>query len=300
MRIPRARITAGAPVVVAVAACALAVGAHGSGVARPALFAYDRSAPLDLVQGKATTSGAVVRESLTFTGAGTDRLAADFVHPASGGPWPLVLWTPGFGNGRGVDLPYAQALARAGVASLLVDPPPGTYDTKTGCNAAHDLPRYVAYVISRRRALDVAAQLPNVNAKKVAAAGFSYGSEITGTLAGLEHSRIVAFAFKSGRGHETGFAQALCPSLHDKTAFAAYLADVGAVDPVHWLPLAGRTPVLVQNGTRDELTPKADVLALYAAAKGPKELRWYDADHLLNADAAAYRQDWLLRQLTGR
>ena len=58
--------------------------------------------------------------------------------------------------------------------------------------------------------------------------------------------------------------------------------------------------VLVQNGTKDELTPRADVLALYAAAKGPKELRWYDAGHNLNAGAAAYRQQWLLRQLIGR
>jgi fermentation-respiration switch protein FrsA (DUF1100 family) len=89
-------------------------------------------------------------------------------------------------------------------------------------------------------------------------------------------------------------------SLRDKAAFTAYLAKMGVADPVRWLPSAVRARVLVQNGTRDDLTPRADVLALYAAAKGPRELRWYDAGHNLNAEATAYRQQWLLRQLVGR
>ncbi len=65
-----------------------------------------------------------------------------------------------------------------------------------------------------------------MNTKKLAAAGFSYGAEITGTLAGLEHGRIGAFAFKSGRGHNTGFSQSFCASHRDKAAFAAYLATL--------------------------------------------------------------------------
>lgn len=300
MRGLRTRINVGGALVCALATCVLAVGAYGSSDARPTLFDYDRAAPLDLVLGKTTISASVARQKLTFNGAGSDRLGADFLHPVSRGPWPLVIWSPGFGGGRGQDLPQAQALARAGVASLLVDPPPGTYDTRGSCTAARDLPRYVSYVISRRRAIDVAEKLPSVNTKRLAAVGFSYGAEITGTLAGLEHGRIAAFAFKSGRGHNTGFSQYFCPSLRDQATFTAYLAKMGVVDPVRWLPSAARTPVLVQNGTKDELTPRADVLALYAAAKGPKELRWYDAGHNLNAGAAAYRQQWLLRQLIGR
>ena len=216
MRGLRTRISVGGALVCALATCVLAVGAYGSSDARPTLFDYDRSAPLDLVLGKTTISGSVARQKLTFNGAGSDRLGADFLHPVSGGPWPLVIWSPGFGGGRGQDLPQAQALARAGVASLLVDPPPGTYDTRGSCTAARDLPRYVSYVISRRRAIDVAEKLPSVNTKRLAAVGFSYGAEITGTLAGLEHGRIGAFAFKSGRGHNTGFSQSFCPSLRDQ------------------------------------------------------------------------------------
>src|SRR5262249_31824565 len=151
---------------------AAVVAPRGSAAAGPALFDYDRSAPLDLVTGKSTTSAGVVRQGLRFT-SGADQLAADFLHPASGGPWPLVVWSPGFGGGRRQQLPEALALARAGVASLLVDPPPRVY-VSTGCDPKGDLANYVRYVISRRRALDVADTLPNVNTARIGAVGFSY------------------------------------------------------------------------------------------------------------------------------
>ena len=295
----RTQIEVYAALVAGLAACVLSVGAQGSSGSHPTLFDYNRAAPLDLVQGKTTTSGAVVRQELTFTGAGSDRLVADFLHPAAGEPWPLVIWTPGYGGDRLWQLSEASALARAGVASLLVDPPPGAYKS-TGCDASKDLANYVRYVISRRRAIDVAETLSNVDAKRIAAAGFSYGAEITGTLAGLEYKRVVAFALSSGRGHDTGSAPSFCPSLRPKRAFDAYLAIAGVVDPVNWVPLAAHSVFLLQNGTRDGLTPKDDVLALYAAVKGPKELRWYDADHPLNAAATSYHQQWLLRRLVRR
>ena len=68
--------------------------------------------------------------------------------------------------------------------------------------------------------------------------------------------------------------------------------------PVDWV--GGRWPrsrMLVQNGTQDELSPRPDVLALFAAMKPPKKLRWYPAGHDLNADATKYREGWLIRAL---
>jgi hypothetical protein len=56
----------------------------------------------------------------------------------------------------------------------------------------------------------------------------------------------------------------------------------------------------MQNGTADFLSPRADVLALYAAARAPKELRWYPASHDLNAAASAYRLQWLIAHLGPR
>lgn len=279
--------------VIPAAVAAVVASAFASGTPNRSLFDYDRAAPLNVVRGTVTTAGHVVRQELTFSGDHSTRLAAYFVHPVSGGPWPLVVWTPGNGGDRREELPEASAFARAGGASLLVDPPP-VADLIT-CDASKDLAAYVAYVVDRRRAIDVAETLPGVEKQRIGAAGFSFGSSITGTLAGVDR-RIVAFALKSGRGHHTGFTRIVCKRLAQKK-LNAYSARLGVVDPVHWAASAAPAPMLLQNGTYDPWTTKADVLALYRAAKGPKEVRFYDAGHDLNNAAATFERRWLLQKL---
>ena len=260
----------------------------------PSLFAYDRSAPLDAVFGGTAAwpawGGDVVRQDVSYRATESLRLKAFFMHPKEGGPWPLVIWSPGAGGDRRQQLPEAVTLAHAGVASLLIDAPP----LYPGCRG-DNLKLYVDYVVSRRRAVDLAQTLPNVDATQLAAAGFSFGSEITATLSGVDH-RFVAFSLKSGRGHHTGFVRLVCTSL-GKAALDAEIARLAVVEPVRWIGRSVHAATLVQNGRSDGLTPRADVLALYAAARKPKELRWYPAGHDLNAAATAYRDQWLVRHL---
>jgi dienelactone hydrolase len=261
--------------------------------ARSTIFDYDRSAPLAVRHGQTTTSAGAVREELSYRVDSSLRLKAMFVHPAAGGPWPLVIWSPGAGGDRKQQLPDAVALARAGGASLLIDTP----ESRTRCNADENLRIFTSYVISRRRAIDLAETLPNVDPKRIGAAGFSYGASVTATLSGVE-PRLVAVALKSGRAHFTGYAPVFCSSLGAQ-GLDEFVARVGVIDPVHWVS-ASSSALLMQNGTHDDLSPAADVKALYAAARKPKELRWYPAGHDLNHEAASYRQRWLLERLTGR
>lgn len=301
-------IAVGLTVMATVAALGLALGATlykaqvgsaqpaGSRVGSPGkLFDYDRAAPLDTVLGKSSSWQGVVRQELEFNGAESLRLEADFVHPVAGGPWPLVIWSPGAGFERRQQLPEALAAARIGLASLLIDKP----NLGTTCrDAKADLAATVDYVVSRRRAVDVAETLPNVDTTRIAAVGASQGAAVTAMLSGVEH-RIVAFALQSGRGHLAGWIRIFCTFPGAKQQ-AAYIAKVSVVDPVHWVHSATRAAFLIQNGTSDKLTPRADVLALYAAARKPKELHWYRAAHGLNAAATAYLRAWLLRHLRRR
>ncbi len=279
--------------VAAVAAFALATSAPAAGVRGPAsFFDYDRSAPLEVAWGRTAFSHDIAHQDLKFSAAKRARVAASFVHPLAGAPWPLVIWTPGRGEGRSENLGDADALARKGVASLLVDPPAPEVVT---CDAEKDLAIFTRYVVGRRRAVDLALTLPNVDGKRIAAAGFSYGASVTAVLAGVEH-RIRAFALKSGRAHHTGFMRLACPQLGQKK-LDAYVEKLSAIDPIKWVPKATSPAFLIQDGTRDPFNPRADVLAVYRAAHGPKELRLYAADHPLNAAATAYRAQWLRRQL---
>jgi dienelactone hydrolase len=258
----------------------------------PELFDYDRSAPLEVAWGRTVVLHDIAHRDLKFIAARRARVAAYFVHPLAGAPWPLVIWTPGRGEDRSENLGDAAALARKGVASLLVDPPAPEVVT---CDATKDLANFTGYVVGRRRAVDLALTLPNVDGKRIAAAGFSYGASVTAVLAGVEH-RIRAFALKSGRAHHTGFMRLACSQLGEKK-LDAYVEKLSAVDPVKWVPKATGPAFLIQDGARDPFNPRADVLALYRAAHGPKVLRLYAADHPLNAAATAYRARWLLREL---
>lgn len=252
------------------------------------LFDYDHSAPLGVAFGAKTTAKGVVREDISYQATPSLRLKGYFMHPASGGPWPLVIWSPGAGGDRRQQLPEADRLAHGGTASLLLDAPPFAVP------ACHiDLVRlYSDYVVSRRRAVDLALTLPNVSHAHLAAAGLSFGAEVTASLAGVEH-RLHAFMLESSRAHFTGFVRLLCTSLG--SGLDAYAAKAQAVDPVRWIGRA-KGALLMQNGTRDQLVTRADVLALYNAAPQPKELRWYVADHVLNAQATSDRVQWLLKQ----
>jgi cephalosporin-C deacetylase-like acetyl esterase len=259
---------------------------------QPMLFSYDRAIPLRVSWGKEVDVGNVVRSEFTFDALGKTRAAGYFVHPKRGSRLPLVLWTPGRGGDRNEELPDADTLARHGIASLLVDPP--TPEVVT-CNATPDLSTFVRYVVGRRRAVDLAMTLPGIDRTRIAAAGFSFGSSVTAVLAGLE-PRIRAFALKSGRAHHTGFMRLACTQL-GTTALNRYVTRLSVVDPIKWAPKATRAAFLIQDGTKDPWNPRADVLALYQAVRGNKELRFYPAGHELNASASAYRLKWLRRQL---
>src|SRR5205823_5794211 len=119
----------------------------------------------------------------------TLRFKTIFVHPRSGGPGPLLIWSRGSGGDRTQQLPDAVTAAKSG--------------------------------------------------RRIAAAGFSLGAEVTASLAGVD-DRIVAFAQKSGRGHLTGFARVVCASLGPR--LGGYMATLAPVDPVRWVGAARRVP----------------------------------------------------------
>ena len=164
--------------------------------ARPR-FSYDRKRPLDLRLGSTQTTDGIARQALTFD-AGHGRKAAYWTHPLGSGPWPVVLFSPGSDGTESTQLPDADRLAEKGVASLTVAPP----SALVTCRAAADVHAFVNYVVGRRRALDLLAQLPDADPSRVVAVGFSFGAAVTADLVGVDH-RVRGAVIQSGRAGGT-------------------------------------------------------------------------------------------------
>lgn len=270
----------------------LAAGSQATASAVHPRFAYDRNRPLDLKLGTTQSDGGVVRQTLTFD-AGRGPKTGYWTHPEGRGPWPVVLFSPGSGGDATSQLPDADRLVRRGIASLTVDPPP----VLVSCRSAADVRTYSAYVVGRRRALDLIPHLPGADSSRVAAVGFSFGSAVTAALAGVDH-RLRGAVIQSGRAHLSAPIAAFCaPQLGPKRT-RTYRRVYSAIDPVYYVSHAAPASLLFQNGTRDPISPRADVVPYVRAASRPKEARTYPAGHELDDRARADVDNWIVQLLS--
>jgi dienelactone hydrolase len=276
---------------VAALAAAFALGGAPS-------FRYDASAPLLVQEAGVQTFGGVAVHDLSYASPVSGRVPAYLVLPAGKGPFPVVLFAPGSGGTRDELIGEAEDLASRGVAGFLFTPPilrPGG-PFLTTCNAAKDVATLVQYVKEMRRALDVIASRSELDARRVGYLGFSLGADMGAVLAAVD-TRIDAYALASGRGHFTSVLVSECRAKLSARALAVYANVYGVLDAVRYIGRAAPASILIQNGTRDPISPRADVLALYRAASAPKTLRWYRSGHRLTPAAAAFRNRWLLERL---
>lgn len=107
-----------------------------------------------------------------------------------------------------------------------------------------------------RRTLDALAELPGIDAERVAFAGFSWGAILGACFCGVDpRPRAAALALAGG-----GFGP---PDL----------------DPVSWIARFAPRPALFVAAREDERIPRTATEALFEAAGDPKELLWFEGGH---------------------
>jgi dienelactone hydrolase len=288
-----------------VGACAVAALAGGivlSAQDPASMFAYDTRRAFGVTVSSTEPSGPAMVADLTYETLTRTRRAAYLVTPAKApaGRRPAVLFVhwyepPNPTSSRREFLPDAVDLAGDGVVSLLVDTLWSDPDWFTTRDPENDLGHSIEQVKELRRALDILVSRPGVDPSRVFYVGHDFGAMYGALVAGLDAARLRGFVFMAGtRSFSDWF---LLWPRRDDAAKAAIVARLAPLDPTRHLAKTGALPVLFQFATRDKFVSKAAADALAASASGPTEVRWYDAEHALNADATRDRLAWLRARL---
>ena len=277
----------------------IALGA-GTAAQEASLFDYPANRPTGVqqVSGK-TVKGATVRE-ITYDKVAGGRNAATLVLPAtSNGAHPCILFVhwyepPNPTSNRTEFVEDAVELAGMGTVSLLIDTPWSEPEWFPKRDGDKDYEMSVGQVKELRRALDVLIEQPGIDRKRVAYVGHDFGA-MFGALAVAVDPRPTHFVFMAGTRSFTDWY--LFTPKREGDARQRFIAQLAPLDPVKYLPRIAPRPVLLQFATNDKFVSKEAAEALANAAADPKTVKYYDAQHALNADATRDRQAWLQREL---
>jgi len=133
-----------------------------------------------------------------------------------------------------------------------------------------------------RLALAYLGTRPDVDAGRIALVGYSLGAFLGLTVAAREPS-VCALVVAAGG------------DLPDYIPFASMVRSVA--DPLQLVKALGGRPLLVVHGRYDRTIPPQHAERLFEAAVEPKELRWWDAGHILPAEAISDAASWLAARL---
>ncbi len=264
------------------------------------LFAYDRSTPFDLREESSREQDGIIVKDVSYIAYAPQRgrVKAYLVTPVRAGNHAGVVFFHWYGSPNGNRdqfLDEAVSLARQGVVSLLIQ---GHFPwVEPWTDAQADRKRVVAQTIEVRRALDLLLSQPGVDRKRIGYVGHDYGAMYGSIVAGVD-KRVKAYVMMAGMGSFSDW------SLKFWKATAArgeevYRQAMKEVDPTIYISRATPAALLFQFANTDKYITRAEATTFYNAASNQKEIKWYDAEHDLNVEAARKdRGEWLRRQLS--
>jgi dienelactone hydrolase len=280
---------------------ALAGGAFAGTPDAPAAryFDYDRAALLDLVVASSRAERGCTVHDVTYASPKGGRVPAYLVVPEGKGPFAGIIVQHGAPGSRDTALERAKGYARTGAVVLAISAPfarrnAGPRDMLRFDERDRD--EQIQLVVDLMRGVDLLVSRDDVDAKRIAYIGGSFGAAIGSLLAGVER-RIKAYALWVGDGGPISHMRA----MGERGPFGQgpdeeldrWVKIMDPIEPIHFIGRAAPAALLLQSARNDQYVPVASAEAWHEAASEPKTTKWYDAQHALNAEAFADQRQWL-------
>lgn len=211
--------------------------------------------------------------------------------PQTEAPSPAVLLLHGYSSRKEVMAEgVGETLLRRGIASLAIDLPlHGTRADPVEAQAARNplavMRLFKLAIREARVGLRYLEARPEVDSACIGVAGYSMGSML-GVLVAAEEPNVAAVVVAAGGDLPSGTPLATIARL--------------AADPARAVRRLRGRPLLLVHGTRDRTVLPEQAQRLFDAAGEPKEIRWWDAGHILPPLAIAYAAEWLSVRLGRR
>ena len=270
-------------------------------------FDYDQKAPLNIKQIGVQRRATVTVYDITYDSPKGGGVPAYLVVPKGRGPFAAVIWGHWYWQNSSMRnrkefLEEAIALAPSGVVSLLTDGPinrPTHVESKDPLDE-HIALEFLQQVIDMRRAVDLLLSRRDVDPGCIAFVGHSYNAGVGALLSGLDR-RFKAFVLMAGSTSDEvsrqgkdfeEFRRKAGPEKVD-----AFVRKYDYLDQGRFVSHAAPATVLLQYGSRDPGISTERAQQYAAIVSDPRELRIYDAEHNLNAEARRDRIHFLIEQL---
>ena len=228
------------------------------------------------------------------------------------GPFPCVVFLHGIGQRKDfldeITLPFNEAgFAMASFDQYMRGARSLSREASVFEEIGAFRDRAARTIIDTRRLVDYLETREEIDSERIYLVGASYGA-ITGATAAAFEPRYKATVLVYGGG---GIGKLLnAPAIRNEIGPLVYLARplawylMSKVDPLHYAGDIAPRPVLIQNGDHDQLISNASAYALQEACGEPKDIIWYESDHV-GLDEAQTQQvlddalDWLLEHDAG-
>jgi dienelactone hydrolase len=268
------------------------------------LYDYDAKQSLDTQEKLLYERDGVRVVDVTYASPRGGRVTAYLVAPAKKGRYAGLVfghWGPG---NRTEFLPEAILYARAGAVSLLVDypwvrPAPWRKALRFVEDPESDHQAFVQAVVDLRRGIDLVAGRADVDPKRIAYVGHSFGAQWGAILSAIDN-RLKGVVLMGGTPDQAAiYLDNDDPVIVDvrgrtpRDRLKKWLESCQRTDAIRYVPHAA-VPLLFQFARHERYFNRAAMERYEKAARQPKEVKWYDTGHDLNdVQALVDRATWL-------
>lgn len=248
--------------------------------------------------GKRTQDGIESQLMVVQTPFGYRRVAELF-RPEGNGSYAAILYvhwyeSESLDSHRTQFEEEAKEIARLGAVCISIETLWSDRDFFLKRTQEDDIQNSIEEVVNLRRAMDLLLSQPDVDAKRFAYVGHDFGG-MYGVLAGSLDQRPTHYVLMAATPRFPDWYLYL-PKLEGE-ARATFIQQMSEIDPITHVPNLSPADVFFQFATDDFHVPKERAEEFFAAAKNPKEMKWYEAGHGLNQNATDDRKAWLKQKL---